>query len=99
MPTHPQDARRAYETDTEAPDDFGRNDSLREEFGISYLAGCCGFSRQQQTLRNPNPTCDNRFKYRLPGTGRGRTGNSIVTMPNSLEIQAEQPDRIVAPDL
>lgn len=33
------------EIDTEAPDDFGRSVyALREAFGISYLAGCCGSS-------------------------------------------------------
>jgi homocysteine S-methyltransferase len=43
----PEELDGLAEVDTEAPDDFGRNVyALREEFGISYLAGCCGSSTE-----------------------------------------------------
>jgi len=41
----PEELDGLDEIDTEAPEDFGRNvHALREAFGISYLAGCCGSS-------------------------------------------------------
>ncbi len=43
----PEELDGLSEIDTEAPEDFGRNVSaLHDQFGISYLGGCCGSSTE-----------------------------------------------------
>jgi len=43
----PEELEGLIEIDTEAPDEFGKNvAALREDFGLTYLGGCCGSSTE-----------------------------------------------------